>query len=149
MARVAFTTCPTARAKAKSRRRSPSTRRRASAGRYRSSTSTTGPRACRRSKSASTSSESSARSKAMRLARWCFVCLLLCVPVRAQEAKPVSFRQEIAPLLNRRRAACHNEETAKGRYRVDSFARLLKPGESDENPVVAGHPDDSELFRLL
>lgn len=62
---------------------------------------------------------------------------------------PVSFRKEIAPLLNRRCAACHNEENAKGRYRVDSFARLLKPGESDEKPIVAGRPAESELFRLL
>src|SRR4051812_29153174 len=85
----------------------------------------------------------------MRLARWCFVWLLLGAPVRAQEAKPVSFRQEIAPLLNRRCAACHNEENAKGRYRVDTFTRLLKPGESDEQPVVAGRPEDSELYRLL
>src|SRR3954470_22386828 len=85
----------------------------------------------------------------MRLARWWFVWLLLGGMTAAQEAKPVSFRREIAPLLNRRCAACHNEENAKGRYRVDSFRRLLKPGESDEKPVVAGHPDDSELMRLL
>jgi mono/diheme cytochrome c family protein len=86
----------------------------------------------------------------MRLARWTCLWLLLCAPaVRAQEAKPVSFRREIAPLLNRRCAACHNEENAKGRYRVDSFARLLKPGESAEKPVVAGRPEQSELFRLL
>src|SRR3954468_2525319 len=97
----------------------------------------------------------------MRLARWCLVGLLLGAPgapgghraVGAEPGQrpsgPVSFRREIAPLLTRRCAACHNEENAKGRYRVDSFARLLRPGESDEKPVVAGRPDDSELFRLL
>ncbi|HEV7404029.1 MAG TPA: c-type cytochrome domain-containing protein [Chthoniobacteraceae bacterium] len=94
----------------------------------------------------------------MRLARWCLLWMLLCAAgaqrsVGAEDGQrpsaPVSFRREIAPLLNRRCAACHNEENAKGRYRVDSFRRLLKPGESDEKPVVAGRPDDSELMRLL
>ncbi len=65
------------------------------------------------------------------------------------DAAPVSFKSEIAPLLNRRCAACHNEETAKGRYRLDSFARLQKTGESDAPPLVAGKPAESELYRLL
>lgn len=69
--------------------------------------------------------------------------------VASAEPAPVSFKADIAPLLNRRCAACHNEETAKGRYRLDTYARLLKPGESDAKPIVQGKPDDSEFFRLL
>ena len=39
---------------------------------------------------------------------------------------PVSFRQEIAPLLQRRCAACHSEESAKGGYRLDSLQADLQ-----------------------
>lgn len=76
------------------------------------------------------------------------VLALLLVAASAAGA-PVSFKSEIAPLLNRRCAACHNEETPKGRYRLDSFVRLQKPGESDDPPLVAGKSGDSELYRLL
>ncbi|MDB6155152.1 MAG: repeat protein, partial [Chthoniobacteraceae bacterium] len=58
-------------------------------------------------------------------------------------------RKEIAPILQRRCAACHGEESAKGGYRLDSFARMGKPGDSDLAPLVAGKPADSELHQLL
>lgn len=62
---------------------------------------------------------------------------------------PVSFRKDIAPVLQRRCATCHNADSAKGGYRLDSFARLIKPGESDLPALTAGHAADSELYRLL
>ena len=62
---------------------------------------------------------------------------------------PVSFRADIAPLLHRRCAACHNEDSAKGRYRLDSLVRLWKAGESDLPPVAAGKPGESELYLRL
>jgi WD40 repeat protein len=69
-------------------------------------------------------------------------------PVTLAEA-PVSFRQEIAPLLQRRCATCHGEESAKGGYRLDSFQRMNKAGDSDLPPVVAGKVKESELYQLL
>jgi hypothetical protein len=63
--------------------------------------------------------------------------------------KPLSFRADIAPLLHRRCATCHNEESAKGGYRLDTFERLQKPGDSELPPLVAGKPQESELYRLL
>lgn len=62
---------------------------------------------------------------------------------------PVSFRAEIAPLLQRRCANCHSEENAKGDYRLDSFVKLLEKGASDLPSVVAGKAEESELYRLL
>jgi WD40 repeat protein len=61
----------------------------------------------------------------------------------------VSFRKDIAPILQRRCVACHGEESAKGGYRLDSFQLLSKPGESELPPVVAGQADKSELYQLL
>ena len=52
-------------------------------------------------------------------------------------------------LLHRRCAACHNEDSAKGRYRLDTFARLLKPGESDLPPIVSRKPEESEVYLRL
>ena len=64
-------------------------------------------------------------------------------------AEPVSFRREIAPLLHRRCAACHGEENAKGGYRLDTFERMGKAGDSESAPLVAGKPGESELHALL
>lgn len=64
-------------------------------------------------------------------------------------ASPVSFRAEIAPLLQRRCASCHSEENAKGDYRLDSFAKLIEKGASDLPIVVARKAEESELYRLL
>jgi len=67
----------------------------------------------------------------------------------AATAAPVSFQRDLAPLLQRRCVSCHGAEQAKGGYRLDSFARLMKPGESDLLTIVAGKPQESELARLL
>jgi WD40 repeat protein len=67
----------------------------------------------------------------------------------AASAAPVSFQKEIAPLLQRRCASCHDGESSKGKYRMDTFARLMKPGESDLAPIVAGKPSESEMISLL
>jgi hypothetical protein len=79
-----------------------------------------------------------------------FLYVLAGLAVGRVVAEPtVSFRAEIAPLLQRRCAGCHGEENAKGRYRLDTFARLGRTGESDLPPLVAGKPLESELYRLL
>ena len=85
------------------------------------------------------------RSSAM--VRLILFLFLLAVPSFAESA--VSFRAHIVPLLHRRCARCHNEDSAKGRYRLDSLARLWKTGESDLPPIVAGRPQDSELYLRL
>jgi WD40 repeat protein len=77
------------------------------------------------------------------------VLAVLCGLPRARAEAPVSFRKDIAPLLQRRCAACHGEDSAKGGYRLDTFKRLSKPGDSDLAPVVAGKTKDSELYQLL
>jgi len=67
----------------------------------------------------------------------------------AAAAAPVSFQKEIAPLLQRRCSSCHDAESNKGKYRLDTFERLLKAGDSDLAPIVSGKPADSELVTLL
>ena len=87
----------------------------------------------------------------LKLGAWSFVgawCLVLGASLQAGPP-PVSFRRDIAPLLQRRCAVCHSEESAKGGYRLDSYRLLAKAGESDLAPLVAGQPEKSELFQLL
>lgn len=81
-------------------------------------------------------------------------CLLLAfslhrIAFSADEVRAVSFRTDIAPLLQRRCAACHCEDSAKGGYRLDSFERLQKPGDSGDSTVIAGKAQASALFKLL
>lgn len=74
---------------------------------------------------------------------------LLILSAFSASAAPVSFRAEVAPLLQRRCATCHSAENPKGRYQLDTFARLLKAGQSDLPPVTPGKPDQSEVAALL
>ncbi|HEY2343401.1 MAG TPA: c-type cytochrome domain-containing protein [Chthoniobacteraceae bacterium] len=61
----------------------------------------------------------------------------------------VSFRAEIAPLLQRHCSTCHSEDNSKGKYRLDTFERLMKTGDSGDAPIVPGKADDSELYQRL
>lgn len=67
----------------------------------------------------------------------------------AAAAAPVSFSKQVAPLLVDQCLECHRAEKAKGGYRLDTFEELLKAGDSEEKPVVAGKPEASELYELL
>ncbi len=69
------------------------------------------------------------------------------LPVAAQD--PVSFKQHIAPVLRTKCLECHTEGNAEGGYRVDSYQRLLKPGESEKTPVNVQDVASSELFRRI
>jgi WD40 repeat protein len=74
--------------------------------------------------------------------------LILSLP-RPLFAERVSFTESIAPLLLSKCFQCHNAETAEGSYRVDTFDALLQPGDTEVPPVVAGVPEDSELWQRL
>jgi hypothetical protein len=64
-------------------------------------------------------------------------------------AEGPSFTRDIAPILETKCGSCHNAEKAKGGYRLHTFEALLRPGKSKKEPVVAGKPADSELFRRI
>jgi mono/diheme cytochrome c family protein len=74
---------------------------------------------------------------------------LLLLGIVALPAAPVSFQRDLAPRFQRQCAACHDARKAKGRYRLDTFERLLQPGRSGNPPIVAGAPERSSLLTLL
>jgi hypothetical protein len=64
-------------------------------------------------------------------------------------APPAQFSTDVAPILVRKCQGCHGPEQAKGGYRLDTFERLMKSGDSGDVPVMRGDPAASALFRLI
>ncbi len=79
--------------------------------------------------------------------RLLMLVLLLATLARGEET--VSFRRDIAPLLQRRCSTCHSEDNPKGGYRLDTVKLLRTPGDSGDAPLVPGKPRESHLFELL
>jgi WD40 repeat protein/predicted nucleic acid-binding Zn-ribbon protein len=59
-----------------------------------------------------------------------------------------SFSQKVAPILATRCLACHDAKTAKGRFNVETFASLMRGGESGL-AITPGKSDESNLVSLI
>lgn len=75
--------------------------------------------------------------------------VLACLIPRATAADEISFRRDIAPLLQDKCVTCHGPDKQKGGYRLDSFEWLQKPGDGGDAPVVGGRPENSEMIRRV
>ncbi len=70
-------------------------------------------------------------------------------PAAAQEAKgPVSFINDVAPILKENCLACHDSKKRKGKLDMTTFESFRKGGATDA-PVVDGKPDESYILTLL
>lgn len=69
--------------------------------------------------------------------------------VSTRAAEEVSFRNDIAPVLQSKCVTCHGPDKQKGGFRLDSFEWLQKAGDSGDAPVVAGEPAKSLLIKLI
>lgn len=74
-------------------------------------------------------------------------------PAPAQPAPaavvPVSFKGDIAALLQDHCVACHGPKKAEGGYRLDSFGKLTQAGDSGLAVVTPKQIEQSELIRRL
>jgi WD40 repeat protein len=59
----------------------------------------------------------------------------------------ISFSRHIAPIFAKRCVACHNTRSAGGRLNMDSFAALVKGGESGD--AVVSHDAESSLVWIM
>src|SRR6476659_1649033 len=76
--------------------------------------------------------------------------VLLCLPaISLADDAPVRFSTDVAPILVKNCSECHGAGKAKGKFRIDSFEQMNHPGDSGNDPLVAGKPQASELFRLI
>ena len=75
--------------------------------------------------------------------------LLFCVPISA--AEKVDFRRDIRPILADKCFACHGRDAAhrEGKLRLDERDGALAGGESGENAIVPGNPEQSELVQRI
>lgn len=68
--------------------------------------------------------------------------------LRAAE-KPVSFREQIAPILLEQCQTCHGPTQQKGGYRLDTFEFLSRNTDDGDPNLVPGQPEKSNLYNLL
>jgi mono/diheme cytochrome c family protein len=66
----------------------------------------------------------------------------------ADPAKPVSFVNEIAPILKEKCFGCHGAKNPKGKLDMTKYQSFRKGGTKDD-PIAAGNPDDSYLMTVL
>ncbi len=71
----------------------------------------------------------------------------LCGALQAKDAAP-DYEQDVAPILKKYCAGCHNPEDHEGKFSVESFDDLQKGGEHGA-AVLAGDPGTSRLIRLV
>jgi WD40 repeat protein len=96
-----------------------------------------------------------------RFSCYCILCSLLALALAwlmlagpaptawASEAKgPVSFINEVAPILKENCFACHDAKKKKGKFEMTSYETFRKGGTKDD-PVTPGQPKDSILIDML
>ena len=62
--------------------------------------------------------------------------------------KPVSFINDVAPILKENCLACHDARKKSGKYEMTSFDKILAGGANGE-PIAPGKPEQSELYLLM
>ncbi len=77
-----------------------------------------------------------------------FLFLLQPPRASAQQQGPVSFINDVAPLLKENCFACHDAKKRKGDLDMTTLEKLRKGGKKD-NPIVDGKPDESLLIDVL
>src|SRR6516165_11495191 len=81
----------------------------------------------------------------------CVLPLLLGLPHAApgQAPKsPVSFINDVAPILKENCFACHDAKKRKGKFDMTTYEGFRKGGDHDD-PVAPGKPDESYLLDVL
>src|SRR5262249_54098643 len=79
------------------------------------------------------------------------LAVLLSAPTsaRAQAPKgPVSFINDVAPILKENCFACHDAKKRKGKLDMTTYETFRKGGDHDD-PIAAGKPDDSYILDVL
>lgn len=66
----------------------------------------------------------------------------------AGAGRPVSFINDVAPVLKENCFACHDAHKRKGKLDLTTYESLRQGGDGDD-PVVPGHPDDSLIYQRI
>ena len=66
----------------------------------------------------------------------------------AQPAKPVSFINDVAPILKENCFACHDSRKKSGKYDMTTYEKL-RAGGANGDPLTPGKPETSEFHALI
>lgn len=78
------------------------------------------------------------------------VLLLALFSVVPAAAATLDYQTDVAPLLRDYCAGCHNDFDLEGDFSVETFASLMKGGESDDKTIlVPGKPAESYLLQTI
>ncbi|QEL16514.1 c-type cytochrome domain-containing protein [Limnoglobus roseus] len=92
----------------------------------------------------------------LRNVRLCVLCavaaavlflLFTAAPSHAAD-KPVSFINDVAPILKENCFACHDAKKRSGKYDMTTIEKMLAGG-SDGEPITPGKPAESDFFTLM
>ena len=86
------------------------------------------------------------------------LCLFFCMqklqadekpiqPAKVNLGRPVSFEQDIVPILKSNCVACHSKAKSEGSLILEDFKSLMKGGDSGP-PIIPGQPDKSYLYQV-
>src|SRR5947207_11525367 len=73
--------------------------------------------------------------------------LMFAAPPTAS-AQPVSFINDVAPILKENCFACHDARKKAGKFDMTSYEKLMAGGANGE-PIVPGKPQESEIHLLM
>lgn len=69
-------------------------------------------------------------------------------PSTPKTEREKTYAEKIAPLMERSCVSCHGPKKAKGRFRADSLASLVKGGEESGAGITWGKPRESSVYLL-
>lgn len=78
-----------------------------------------------------------------------FTIFFTCLLGQHVFAEPVSFSKDLAPILLTKCQSCHGPKKAKGKYRVDTYARAIAKGAGDYPGFTPKNLDESEVYYRL
>ena len=76
------------------------------------------------------------------------VCFGFCAASAAAEEK-VDFAKQIQPIFKENCEKCHGEKRASGKMRLHTAAALKEKWDADKALIIAGQPEQSELYERL
>lgn len=67
----------------------------------------------------------------------------------AEQAEPISFKKDIAPILSANCLGCHGTKRAEAGLRMDTFAQLERGAPGDAKTLTVGEPAASEIVARI
>ncbi|HSQ58571.1 MAG TPA: c-type cytochrome domain-containing protein, partial [Gemmata sp.] len=65
-----------------------------------------------------------------------------------EKGKPVSFINDVAPILKENCFACHDAKKKSGKFDMTTVEKLMAGGTNGE-PIAPGKPQSSDLYELM